>query len=110
MSASAPMTPAELPPDPMTQTKNRLAEVAEDQAKGYLERQARSAPKGYIPKFLWPLIPGEKGSVGENLQKEASKRFWAMVWGAVFSLIFFGLFAMAFLGVALIVVYAIVMG
>jgi hypothetical protein len=99
-----------LPPDPMTQTKNRLAEVAQDQAKNMAMRQAKSVIKGYLPKFLWPLLPGERGTVAGNVQNGVSKWFWGLVSSAIFSLVFFLLFAMAFVGVALIVVYALVTG
>ena len=100
----------QLPPDPMTQTKNRLAEMAADQAKDKAMREAKSFVKGYLPKFLWPLLPGERGTVAGNVQSGASKWFWGLVSSAVFSIVFFGLFALAFVGVALIVVYAVVTG
>ena len=100
----------QLPPDPMTQTKNRLAEVAADKAQDMAMREAKSFVKGYLPRFLWPLLPGERGTVSGNVQSGASKWFWGLVSSAIFSLVFFGLFALAFVGVALIVVWAVVMG
>lgn len=97
-----------LPPDPMTQTKNRLAEVAQDKAKDMAIGRAKSFVKGYLPKFLWPLLPGERGTVEGNVRSGISKWFWGLVSSAIFSIVFFGLFALAFVGVALVIVYALV--
>ncbi len=104
------MNTTEAPPDLMAHTRDRLAEVAADSARSMAERKLRSTIKGYLPKVLWPLIPGEKGTVAGNLQKGASKWFWGAVSSAVISLMFLAAFAVAFLGVGLIVVYAVVTG
>jgi hypothetical protein len=99
-----------LPPDPMTQTKDRMAQLAADKAQQMAIDKTKTMIKGYLPRFLWPLLPGERGTVAGNIESGASKWFWGLVSSAVFSLVFFGLFALAFVGVALIVVYAIVTG
>jgi hypothetical protein len=87
-----------LPPDPMTQTKNRMAELAGQTAKNMAERQLRSTLKQYVPKILWPLIPGERGTVEGNVKAAASKWFWGAVTSAVISLVFFAVFAIAIVG------------
>jgi hypothetical protein len=99
--------PPELPPDPMTQTKNRMVELGTEKAKEMAARKLRQTIKGYVPKFLHPLIPGEGGSVGGNLEKAAKKKAAAMFWSAVISLVFFAIFGCAFLGFGLVVVYAV---
>lgn len=101
-------TPAALPADPMTQTRNRMAELAQDQAEGFLWRQIRSQLKGILPKFLHPLIPGERGTVAGNLKAEASKRMWAAVTGLIISLVFFAFFAVAIVGFVLVTGFAVV--
>lgn len=97
----------EAPPDLMAHTRDRLAEVAADSAKNAAERKMRSMLKGYLPKVLWPLIPGEKGTVAGNLQKGASKWFWGAVSSAVISLMFFAVFGIAILGFCLVLAYAL---
>ena len=98
---------SEIPKDPMQATadafKERGAEMAADRARSTFIRTA----KGYLPKWAWPLIPGAGGSVKDNLAANASKSFWGMVGGCVFSIFFFGVFGLAVLGVGLIVVYAL---
>lgn len=97
----------DLPPDPMSVARDRMTEIAGDQARGYAERRIRRIIKGYVPRVLHPLIPGEGGTVEGNLKREASRRVRNLIWSAVFSLIFFGLFGCAFLGIGSIVVYAV---
>jgi hypothetical protein len=43
------------------------------------------------------------------VKKAAKRRLWGAVTGAIFSLFFFGLFALALCGVALVVLYALVL-
>ena len=100
----------ELPPDPMSQTKRRMAELATDTAKDMAMREAKSWIKGYLPRFLWPLLPGERGTVAGEAKKGVSRWFWGMVSSAVFSLVFFAVVAVVLLGVGLIVVYAVLAG
>src|SRR5688500_18353874 len=99
---------SELPPDPLTQTRSRLAEVAADTAKDLAARELRRTIKGYLPRILWPLIPGEGGSVGGNVQKAASKWFWGAVSSVVISLVFFAFFAVAVMGFLGVTAFAVV--
>src|SRR3954463_1791220 len=87
-----------LPPDPMTQTKNRMAEMAGQTAKNMAERKMRETIKGYLPKMLWPLIPGERGSVEANMKGAASKWMWGVVTSVIISVVFFAVFAIAIIG------------
>jgi hypothetical protein len=97
-------------PDLMAHTKDRMAEVAAASAQNMAMRKFQSVAKSYLPKMLWPLIPGVRGSVTENAKAGASKWLWGAVSSAVISLLFLAFFAMAFLGVGLVIVYAVVMG
>ncbi|MCA9491595.1 MAG: hypothetical protein KC621_16800 [Myxococcales bacterium] len=102
------MTNTEAPPDLMAHTRDRMAELAADSAKNAAERKIRSMIKGYLPKFLWPLIPGERGTVAGNVKSGVSKWFWGLVSSAVISLIFLAIFGVAILGVAGVIAYALI--
>lgn len=100
----------ELPKDPVTQTKDRMAVVAADTAKNMALREAKSWLKPYLPRFLWPLLPGERGTVAGEAQKSVSKWFWGLVSSAMFSLFFFLAVAAVLFLVAAFIGYAVVMG
>ncbi|MEQ1505832.1 MAG: hypothetical protein ABMB14_26595 [Myxococcota bacterium] len=102
-----PATTDALPPDPLTQTQNRMAEVASDKARELAMRKMRTTLKGYLPKVLHPLIPGERGTVEGNLKSAASKWMWGTVTSAVISLVFFAVFAVAVLGFLAVTAYAV---
>lgn len=97
----------QLPPDPMTQTKARMTELAGQTAQNMAMREMRSQLKGYLPKILWPLIPGERGTVEGNVKAAASKWAWGAAGSLVFSLVFFGIFAVAVLGFVAITAWAV---
>lgn len=98
-------TPAQ--PDPMRLAQDRVADLARDQAEGFLLRQVRSQLKAVLPKFLHPLIPGERGTVAGHLKAEASRRVWAAVTGLIFSLVFFAIFAVAVVGFLAVTGFAV---
>ena len=97
-----------LPPDPMSQARDRMVEMAGETAKNMAMREMRSTLKGYVPRILWPLIPGERGTVEGNLKAAASKWAWGVVGSLVFSAVFFGIFAIAVLGFVAVTAYAVV--
>lgn len=99
--------PADAPPDLMAHTRDRMAEVAADSAKNMAWRATVRKIKQYLPKVLWPLIPGEGGSVEGNVKAAASKWMWGAVTSAIISLVFFAVFALAFVGFALVTLYAV---
>ena len=77
---------------------------AVDQARRAMTRRA----KQYLPRVLWPLIPGQGGDVGTNLQREASRRIWGAITGCGCSLAFFSVFAAGVGSVVLIVAWALI--
>ena len=87
-------------------TADRLAEVGADAAKNAAARKMRNELKERLPRFLWPLIPGVGGSVEGNLSKMASRKASSILWGIGCSIAFFGIFAVAVIGMALVVLYA----
>lgn len=99
-----------LPPNPMEATKAAMSNAAADMATDYARNAVIQQVKQYVPKFLWPLIPGVGGSVGANVQKAASDYMWQTIGGCVFSLIFFGLVAVVLVGVALVILAALISG
>jgi hypothetical protein len=80
-------------------------------AGNYVAEQARRAltrrAKQYLPRFLWPLIPGQGGDVRANLQREASRRIWGAITGCGCSLAFFAVFAAGAGAVVLIIAWAL---
>lgn len=99
---------ADLPPDPMSAAKASLGAAAADSAKRHARGAVVRQIKGYLPKFLWPLIPGEGGTVGGNIQRIIKQRTMSAIFGCLFTLVFFAIFATAILGVVGIIVYAVV--
>lgn len=91
----------------LTHTKDRLAEVATETAKDMAWRATVRQIKEYLPRVLWPLIPGEGGSVAENVQGAASKWFWGLVSSAIISAVFFAIFATAIVGFLVVLAWAV---
>lgn len=100
---------AHSPPDPMSQTGARLTELAGVAVKNRALREVRSQLKGVLPRVLHPLIPGERGTVAGNARAAASKWAWGVLGSLVFSVVFFGIFALATAGVLLLVAGALLM-
>jgi hypothetical protein len=92
----------------MTHTRGVLAASAVDVAKDLAESRIRRAIKGYLPRPLWPLIPGEGGSVVENARAMGRRWFWGLVSSAVISLVFFAIFGAAVVGFLLVLGYALI--
>jgi len=82
--------------------------AAASYASNSAQRAITAKLKEYIPRVFWPLIPGQRGSVTENLKRDASRRIWGAITGCGCSVAFFLLFASAFGGILLIVIGAIV--
>lgn len=97
--------PNGMPPDPMTATKKAMTAAAGDMAANAARNAIIKQIKHYLPKFLWPLIPGEGGTVGGKLQKMATDYLWALIGSIIFSIVFFGIFAVAIGGFLLFIVY-----
>lgn len=97
--------PNGMPDDPMTSTKKAMTNVAGNMAANAARKAIIGQVKAYLPKFLWPLIPGEGGSVGGKLQKMATDYMWALIGSILFSLVFFAIFAVAIGGFLLFIAY-----
>ena len=93
--------------DPMSAAKASMAKGASDMATSQVRRMIVGRIKQYLPRFLWPLIPGEGGTVAGNVEYLAKRRLWSMVTGCGCSVLFALLFAGAFGGVALIIAFAL---
>jgi hypothetical protein len=102
MTESQPM-----PPDPMTAAGNALAAGAQNAAQNAVMRRVRTQLKGYLPRFLWPLIPGERGTVAGAVKKDVKKRVAAAISGLLFSLFFFAAFGAVILFVLGIIGWAL---
>ena len=100
----------DLPPDPMTATKNALGARAGEMAQNHVANQIRRQVKGYLPSFLHPLIPGEKGTVGGKLQASASKYIWGVIGSILFTLFFFGAVVLILGVLGLYIAYVVMMG
>lgn len=98
---------AGMPPTPMQAAGGAMAGAATGMAAGYAQRAFVRRAKQYLPKFLWPLLPGQRGTVKGALEKEAKRRTSNALWGCVFSAVFFSFFACAFGGVAIFIVYIV---
>jgi hypothetical protein len=105
--ASATPVPAGIP-DPMTQARNRMAELGAETARDMAERRIRRFVKSYVPRMFHPLIPGERGSVAGNAKRAVSRWFWGLVTSAVISLVFFAFFGIAILGFTLFTAYVVI--
>jgi hypothetical protein len=97
-----------LPPTPQQAAQAALAQAATDVAESALRRAVVGQLKQVLPRPLWPLIPGERGDVGENLKAAASRRMWAAVSGCALTVAFFAVFGVAVLGVLAVIAYAVV--
>lgn len=89
-------------------TANRMANLGADVAKNAAGRQVRSEIKRYLPHFLWPLIPGEGGSVQLRVQHMAERKASDLLWKVGCAGGFFVIFGVAVLGFAGVVLYAFV--
>jgi hypothetical protein len=99
--------PAGQPADPMSQAKSRMAELAGETAKDMAWRATVRQIKQYVPRVLWPLIPGEGGSVQDNVKGAASRWFWGLVSSVIISGLFFAVFAVAISGFLVLLAYAV---
>ena len=95
-------------PDLVAHTGARMADLAADAAQDAAASKFREVARGYLPRVLWPLIPGQGGSVVENAKAAISRWFWGLVASAVISVIFFGIFAVAFAGFAGVTLFAVI--
>ncbi|MBA2322155.1 MAG: hypothetical protein H0V89_13500 [Deltaproteobacteria bacterium] len=98
----------DLPPDPMTSTKTAMSGAAAEMAQSAARRAVVGRIKMYLPRPLWPLIPGERGDARANLAAIGKKKAWAAVSGCIVSALFLAFFAAAFLGVGVLVAYVVV--
>ena len=90
------------PPSMGQITQNAVGKAAGDMAVNHARRAVVGKIKSYLPKFLWPLIPGEGGDVVTNIKKAAVEKTWAVVGGCLFSLFFFAAFGIAIAGFLLL--------
>jgi hypothetical protein len=88
-------------------TANRLAEVGADAAQDIAARKLRQELKERLPRFLWPLIPGVGGSVGDNVEKLAKRKASNLLWSIGCSIAFFGFFGVLVLGFAAAIGFAV---
>ena len=94
--------------DPMSAVAGRAAAFAGESAKNMAARELRSQLKRYVPRVLWPLIPGERGSVEANVKAGMSRWFWGAVTSAIISLMFFAAFGVAIVGFVAVTGFAVV--
>jgi hypothetical protein len=78
-----------------------LGNAAVNMAKNTARRAVVRQIKGYLPKFLWPLIPGEGGTVGEALEKEAKKKVSNALWGCGCTAAVFAFLALLLIPIAI---------
>lgn len=97
-------------PDLVAHTANRLGEVAAGSARNMALRKFQSVAKSYLPRVLWPLIPGVGGSVADNAKAGVSRWFWGLVSSAVISLLFFAVFGVAIVGILGVIAFAVLSG
>lgn len=107
MPPAPPQQQPGMPATPVEAMNKALAQRGQEMAGDMIGRQFRSTLKGYLPKVLWPLIPGEGGSVQDKMKEALKKWFWGVVGGIIFSIIFFLVFAVVIVIVLGIVVYAV---
>lgn len=98
---------AGLPPDPMSSARTAMAGAAADVAQSTVRRAIVGQIKQYLPRPLWPMIPGERGDVSDNLASLGKKKAWAVVSGCIVSALFLVFFVVAFAAVGVIVLYAV---
>lgn len=96
------------PPDDLQQhTADRMAELGANVARNAAERKLRSEIKERLPRFLWPLIPGEGGSVEANVGKMAERKASDLLWSVGCTVGFFLIFGAAVCGMGGVVMVAL---
>lgn len=93
--------------NPMDAAADALADGAKNTAKNMAMSRMQRELKGVLPRFLWPLIPGVKGTVAGEAKKAVKKRIWAAIGSCVFSIFFFSVVGVIVVSTFLFVVYAI---
>jgi len=58
--------------------------------KGIIQNEARREASRYIPRFLRPLIPGNRGTVTGQAGRLAKRKAWGLLTGCVFALLIAG--------------------
>ncbi|MBL8617985.1 MAG: hypothetical protein JNM72_20405 [Deltaproteobacteria bacterium] len=96
---------AALPPTPQEAAARALTQGAKDVAGNMARRAVISQVKGYLPRFLWPLIPGQGGSVEENVKKMAGREVSKALWGCGCSVLIIGFIGMILLLIAAYALY-----
>jgi hypothetical protein len=107
LARALPPAAAALPPDPMSAAGQALARGAADFAQDAARRALVRKIKSVLPRVLWPLIPGERGTVAGKVGEAAQKELSRALWGCGCSLAFFFVFGLAALGVAATVGWAL---
>jgi len=88
--------PPEMPPDPMTATKNAMANKAAEMAANRAE--------AFVWKLIKPYLPA---TIVANLQKQASKAFWGAVSGCIFTIVFVVICALIVIPLGLYIAYQV---
>ena len=107
LARALPAPTAALPPDPMSAAGQALARGAADFAQDAARRALIRKIKSVLPRVLWPLIPGERGTVAGKVGDAAKKELSKALWGCGCSLAFFFFFGLAALGVAATIGWAL---
>jgi hypothetical protein len=107
LARALPPAAAALPPDPMSAAGQALARGAADFAQDAARRALVRKIKSVLPRVLWPLIPGERGTVAGKVGEAAQKELSRALWGCGCSLAFFFVIGLAALGVAATVGWAL---
>lgn len=84
-------------------TAQRMANLGGDMAQNVAGRHVRAEIKRYLPHFLWPLIPGEGGSVQLRVQHMAERKASDLLWKVGCTAGFFGIFGLALCVIAVAV-------
>ena len=88
-------------------TQQRMAEMGKNAAADIAAREARAALRARIPRFLWPLIPGQGGSMEANVDKLVKRKTSDLIWSIGCTVGFFVIFGGAVLVMAAFIVYAL---
>ncbi len=87
--------------DMAARTGAALGNHAKNTAIDMIKRRIRDYLKPHLPYFLQPLLPGVGGSVseraGRGMRRWVSRTIWGAIITAVFSIVFFAVFAAAIL-------------
>ena len=97
-------------PDPRAATQAAMAGAATQLAQNAARRAVMGQVKAVVPKVLWPLLPGEGGTVGGNLEAMARRRMWALVGSVAFLLVGLAIAGAVLVATALLVAGAVLVG